>query len=196
MKSNDLDRRMIKTRSAIQDALFSLMQEKQYNKITIQDIIDKANVGRSTFYAHFATKDELLFYSIEHLLEMLNQYIESYVEHNGDKRRLIPVVELFEHIKENRKIFRGLIKSESTSLFFEKAGAYWNNGIEKYLKMNLREGEKPKVPIEILSNHITNTLINLLMWWVNSNMAYTPLQMEKYFEELVNPCIDSVLYNK
>lgn len=193
MKNNKEDRRTLKTQQVIHEALFSLMQEKRYNKITIQDIIDRANVGRSTFYSHYTNKDELLFNSIEHLLEMLNQYIMSYIEYGGDKPRLIPVVELFEHIEENSKLMKGLIKANSADLFFEKVQTYWNNKIEEYLCLNLPEGREPKVPITILTNHISSTLISLLKWWINNEMSYTPLQMDQYFQALVNPCIDSII---
>jgi len=193
MKKNGLDRRSLKTRQAIHEALHSLMQEKQYNKITIQDIIDRANVGRSTFYSHYETKDELLLSSVEHLLEMLNKYIASYVEYKGDKPRLIPVTELFEHIKENSRLIKGLIKAKSADMFFEKAQAYWNSKIEGYLRTKLPEGKSPKVPIPILTNHITSTLVNLLEWWVNNKMSFTPLEMDQYFQELINPCIDSII---
>lgn len=196
MKNNDEDRRTVKTRQAIQDALFSLMQEKQYNKITIQDIIDRANIGRSTFYSHFATKDELLFHSIGHLMEILNQYMVNYIEMEGDKPRLVPVVELFEHIKENFKLMKGLLKSDSADLFFDKAQGYWNSKIEDYLGTKLPKNKENRVPVAILVNHISSTLIHLLRWWVDNKMPYTPLQMDQYFQELVNPCIDSLLGKK
>ncbi|MBU9722818.1 MULTISPECIES: TetR/AcrR family transcriptional regulator [Bacillaceae] len=195
MKNSEVDRRVMKTRQAIHEALISLMEEKKYNKITIQDIIDRANVGRSTFYAHYATKDELLFSNVEDSLEILNQYIKSYIEHDEDKPGLISVVELFEHIKEHRKTIKGLFKEEGTDLFFEKVEAYWNENIEEYIKSKLPRGQEPKVPIEILTMHISSTIINLLKWWVYNNMSYTPTQMEQYFRNLVNPCIDSVINN-
>ncbi|ADU29096.1 TetR/AcrR family transcriptional regulator [Evansella cellulosilytica] len=194
MKNNDFDRRVLKTRQAINEALLSLMEEKKYNKITIQDIIDRANVGRSTFYSHFATKDELLFSSVEGELEILNQYIKNYVEHD-DNPRLISAIELFEHIQENSKTIKGLFKTEGANFFFEKVEAYWNTGIEEYLESKLPKGKEPKVPIKILTNHISSTLINLLKWWINNNMSYTPAEMEQYFRSLINPCIDSVIYN-
>jgi len=193
MKINEQDRRTLKTHQAIHEALFSLMLEKQYNKITIQNIIDRANVGRSTFYAHYATKDELLFSSIEHLLEMLNKYIISYVESKGDKSRLIPVTELFEHIQENSRILRGLINAESADLFFDKVQAYWNNRLEEYFNSKCPKGKEPKVPITVLANHISSTLIYMLKWWVNNKMPYSPLQMDQYFQELINPCIHSII---
>lgn len=195
MNNNVLDRRTVKTRQAIHEGLFSLMLEKQYNKITIQEIIDRANVGRSTFYSHFATKDELLLSSIEHLLVLLNEYVISYMDQGEDKPRLIPVRELFEHIKENSRIMKGLIKANSADLFFEKAQTYWNDKIEGYLWSKLPEGKetKVKVPMSILTNHISSTLISLLKWWVNNKMSYSPSQMDQYFQELVNPCIHSII---
>jgi AcrR family transcriptional regulator len=105
------DRRIGKTRRMLQDALFSLMQDKQYNKITIQEIIDRADVGRSTFYSHYETKDDLLLGCIEHLLESLNQYIDNYLDMEEERPRLLPLVELFDHIKENSKILKGLMKA-------------------------------------------------------------------------------------
>lgn len=187
------DRRILKTRMVLQDAMFSLMQEKSYNKITIQEIIDRANVGRSTFYSHFETKDDLLLSSIEILLEMLNQYIVDYLESNEKKPRLLPVAELFDHIRENSKPMKGLMKAESSEVFFNKVQTYWNNNIDRYLKARFPKDSEPELPLAILTNHITSTLINLIKWWINNKMPYSSAQMDCYFQELVNPCIDSVL---
>lgn len=187
------DRRVMKTRMVIQDALFNLMQEKSYNKITIQEIIDRANVGRSTFYSHYETKEDLLLSCVEHLLEILNQYIMDYLEMDEKQPRLLPVVELFDHIKENSKLMKGLIKAESSDLFFNKVQSYWNSNIDGYIKAKLPTNYEPPIPIVLLTNHITSTLINLLKWWINHKMPYTSEQMDRYFQELVNPCIDSVL---
>ncbi|MCD8509748.1 MAG: TetR family transcriptional regulator C-terminal domain-containing protein [Bacillus sp. (in: Bacteria)] len=90
---------------------------------------------------------------------------------------------------------KGLFKTEGADFFFEKVEAYWNNGIEDYLQSKLPVRKEPKVPIKILTSHISSTLINLLKWWVNNNMSYTPSQMEQYYRELINPCIDSVISN-
>jgi len=193
MKEKEPDRRTLKTRQAIHEAIFSLMQEKQYSKITIQDIIDRANVGRSTFYSHFDTKDELLLSSVDHLFEMLNKYISSYIEQNADQPRLIPVTEFFEHIKENNRIMKGLLKSDGADLFFDKVQNYWNDKMERYILSKLPEGTEPNIPVSVLANHITSTLVNLLKWWVKNKMSYTPKQMDLYFQELINPCIDSII---
>jgi AcrR family transcriptional regulator len=192
MKISDQDRRVVKTREAIQDALFTLMQEKPYHKITVQEIIDRANVGRSTFYSHFETKEDLLFSSIEHLMVMLNVYLTDYIDRDENQPRLIPVVELFEHIKENNRVIKGLMKSNSSDLLFNKVQSYLNSGLEQYLKSRLPENKEPGVPMALLANHISSTLIELLKWWLDNKMKYTPVQMDQYYQVLVNPVIDSL----
>ncbi len=193
MTNKEEDRRVVKTRQVIQDALFSLMQEKPYHKITIQDVIDRANVGRSTFYSHYETKEDLLLNCIEHLLKMLNRYLINYLERKEDGVRLLPVTELFDHIKENIKLMKGLMKTDSSDLFFDKVKAYWNKSIEEYLTAKLPAGAKPPVPIEILTDHITSTLINLMKWWISNKMLYSSRQMDEYYQQLINPCIDSMI---
>lgn len=187
------DRRIIKTKQVIQEALFSLMQEKQYSKITIQEIIDRANVGRSTFYSHYETKEDLLLSCIAHLLEMLNQYIINYLEMEEEVPRLLPVVELFDHIRENSRMMKGLMKSDSSDLFFNKIQIYWNKSIENYLNTKLPRNATPEIPLIIITNHITSTLINLLKWWITNKMPYSSVEMDCFFQKLINPCIDSLI---
>lgn len=193
MKTGKPDRRTEKTRQSIINALGELMQEKKYSTITIQEIIDRANVGRSTFYSHFETKDELLICCIENVFEMLNQHITDCVEQGKNQSRILPVAELFEHIMENTRLFKGVMSSESTDLLFHKIQLYWNIRIEKHLNAQLSNGVQPKVPLDILANHITCSMIELLKWWMNSNTHYTPQQMDQYFQELINPCIRSAI---
>lgn len=226
MKKHEQDRRKLKTLQAIHDALLSLMLEKPYNKITIQDIIDRANVGRSTFYSHYATKDELLIRSLEQMLEMMNElksssltfskedfrinkkvlpgghyltltneHIASHSAESGDKSRLIPVYEFFEHIKENSRLVKALIKGNSVDLFLEKVQSFWNNKLEAYLHSQLPKGQEPKVPIPVLIDHISSTFIFLLKWWVDNKMQYSPAQMDQFFQELINPSIQSIIHN-
>lgn len=113
----------------------------------------------------------------------------SVFEQDENNPRLIPVVELFEHIKENSRVVKGLIKAKSAELFFEKIQAYWDKKIEEYLCSRLSESKTPKVPVAILANHVSSTLINLLKWWLNNKMVYSPSQMDQFFQELISPCM-------
>jgi AcrR family transcriptional regulator len=189
MKMNKPDRRTEKTRQSIYNALIDLMQEKKYSNITIQEIIDRANVGRSTFYSHFDTKDELLKSCIENVFELLNDHFIKYIEETGNQTRFVPIAELLAHIMANSRKIRGIMSTESADLVFDKFRSYWNIKIEKYLEGRLPKNKEPRVPLAILTNHITSTMIELFKWWLNHNTPYTPQQMDQYFQELIYPLL-------
>jgi Transcriptional regulator len=97
-----VDRRALRTRDALGDALMELMQERPFKSITVQDVLDRAAVGRSTFYTHYRDKDDLFLSDVEDFWEM----ISSMLERNGeDSNRVAPVRELFTHVA-NAKVFR------------------------------------------------------------------------------------------
>ena len=192
MIDNEIDRRVIRTRQIIHEALISLMKEKQYEKITVQNIIDRANIGRSTFYSHFDTKDELLKSSIEHMLEMLNLHMFHALE-DYDNHRLIPVVEFFRHVQENSRLMKSLITGISADQFIDKVQNFLNEKIKDYLTSRISKEKEITVPLPILTTYTSSTLIFLLKWWLDNKMQYTPTQMEQYFHELVIPSIQSVI---
>jgi len=191
MINRKLDRRGEKTNYAIQEALFSLMQKKQYSRITIQNIIDKANVGRSTFYSHYSTKDELFLTCIQPMLEMINLDIGKYIESGETSSQ--SVLELFEHIKQNKHVVGGLIKAENSSLFFEKIIIHFDNQAQQYLNSKVIGLNIYKIPLPILAYHISTTLVGLVKWWSNSNMSYSSEEMCQFFQELINPCLHAFI---
>src|SRR5438067_9876044 len=95
------DRRVQRTRQLLQDALISMMIEKGYAATTVQDIIDRANVGRATFYAHFADKDTLLHSRLEDLRSMLAQQQQQTLTTRGGlrARRLGFSLAMLEHAR-------------------------------------------------------------------------------------------------
>lgn len=193
MHEEKSDRRTIRTRQAIFHAVSELMQEKKYSNITIQDIIDRANIGRSTFYAHFSTKDELLSMCIETIFDFLNQYVANSVESSDQKSRILPVAELFDHVKDNKRLIKGLMSVENAEVL-HIVQSYWNKKISAYLEARLPGGKEPRIPLELLTNHISSTMIYFLRWWVENENPYTPQQMDQYFQDLIDPCVNSILY--
>lgn len=187
-----LDRRKEKTKAAIFYALLELMQQHRYSQITIQNIIDHANVGRSTFYAHFGTKDELLEYCIESICESLHE-----VSINGDEEstvHFIPVEKIFIHIQENKQLIKGLISAESSELLFKKFKDYWNHKLEIMVSKKIRCSTKKielNIPMVILTNYIMTSLIEIIKWWIEYDTLYTPAQMQVYWEQLVLPSISA-----
>jgi AcrR family transcriptional regulator len=135
MKSQKDDRRSRRTRELLHQALFTLMREKHYDSITVQDIIDRANVGRSTFYAHFVDKDDLAVNSLEQVLDALSQRPDPGEDGN---RGIISTVALLQHVQEQYPLFQTLVRGRIMELFFEKGQAYWSKKVEAYLRCRSR----------------------------------------------------------
>ena len=103
------DRRVQRTRDALGDALIDLMQERPFESITVQDILDRAGVGRSTFYTHFRDKNDLFLSDVEDFLELMSNLLIS----RGDQsNRVAPLAELLHHVGDRRTLHTSLIEAD------------------------------------------------------------------------------------
>src|SRR2546430_13862143 len=103
MFDNDkkVDRRIRRTRDRLGDALLELVKEKGFDAVTVQEVLDRAQVGRSTFYAHYRDKDDLFFSDLEEFLEAMG----SLIDRSGEQsRRGVPVRALFSHTAAARPL--------------------------------------------------------------------------------------------
>jgi AcrR family transcriptional regulator len=126
MPQNDMDRRVQKTRKLLQDALIELVGEKGYESITIQEILDKANVGRSTFYAHFQDKDQLLHSILDRLDELFDQHEKlvldamktvGHADHMELPLGLSPTLSLFHFVGQNHRFFKAMLGNRGYGIF-------------------------------------------------------------------------------
>ena len=182
------DRRVGKTKKAIYEAFTALLHEKKYTRITVQEIIDRADVGRTTFYAHFPTKDDLLSGYVEQIFESFNIKLAEHIRPENDGA-FFPVAKLFAHIKDNERMIQGILLSESGELLLEKLSKSWSERLALHLSGRDANGRAPRVPFDLLVNHIINTLIAMARYWLQSRTAYTPEQMEAYFYSLITPAV-------
>jgi AcrR family transcriptional regulator len=180
------DRRSLRTKRTLHEALMSLMLEKRYDDITVQDILDRADVGRSTFYAHYKDKDDLMISNFMRLMD----YLEGAVaQTSGETLRLLPTRELFEHVQENHQLFRAVINGRGLELFIEKGQEYWSQKIAADLQRRLPPGQQPAVAIPVMAQFVAGTLVGMLLWWLNKKMPYTPAEMDSMLEKLIMPGI-------
>ncbi|MBE5960231.1 MAG: TetR family transcriptional regulator [Lachnospiraceae bacterium] len=186
-----MDRRIIKTRKAIIEAFVDLLNNKRYSKITIQDIIDHANVGRSTFYMHFETKDELLK---SMCMEIFDHIFE---EHSvAEKTHCFTfdashpdqiITHILYHFKENEKMIRGILFSESGELFIQYFKLYFNKQIEKIL--DAFPNSSQVLPRDFLINHISGSFIEMVRWWFEQDLSSIPEDLAKYFTITLLPLL-------
>ena len=190
IKSNNDDRRTRRTRRSLSDALFNLIREKHYDSITVQNVIDLADVGRSTFYAHYRDKEDLFLSGWERLLDEFARHIKW---ENVGRERTIPVLELFRHVQEFYDLYRGLARSRKLDLLYKNGVSYLTKSIEKQLISYLADKPQPSAPAAVMSNYLASEVFSLLRWWLEHNRPYTPERMDEIFHELVIPGFRSVL---
>ena len=102
------DRRVLRTRNALGDSLVALLQERDFEQITVQDVLDRAGVGRSTFYVHYRDKNDLFLSDVEDFFEMCSSLLS---RNNSRPERLLPVQEVFTHIREMREFYAAVVRS-------------------------------------------------------------------------------------
>ena len=183
-----MDRRQRKTRKAIFNAFIVLLSKKHYNAITVGEIIEEADIGRATFYAHFETKDFLLKDLCAELFEHIFG-VEAKQEEvklnifNCDMHASL-FLHLFKHIKQNDNNICKLLASKNNDLFLE----YFKNGLHTVIVKYISnfEAKKPSiVPQDFWIHHITTTFIETLRWWIENEMEQSPETITEYFLSLV-----------
>ena len=184
------DRRSLRTRQALGDALVELMMEKGYDAISVKDIIDQANVGRSTFYAHFAGKDELFVSQLDRVVDILSQYMP--LENSGGMH-LFPSLGLFRHIGEQRKLYKILAWGSGVDLLISHLHVYLSEKIEQNL---LAAGQTYDVPVPIIATSLAGSFLALIKSWLDNKMTYSPEQMDEFFQKLALPGIMQAVVNK
>lgn len=175
------DRRVQKTQQSLRNALIALILEKHYDTITVQDIIDRANVGRSTFYLHFRDKEDLFRGDWERLL---NHFVERIKRKNLFEGRIFPICELFEHLKDFHHFYRALVKSGKIEWLFSLGQKYLAERLEKHITSLLETENRTLVPIPILANYLACEIFSNLKWWLDNDMPYSPEKMDEIFHNL------------
>ena len=177
-----LDARIRKTRDALGDALVELMQEKSFDAITVQDVLDRANVGRSTFYSHFSDKEDLQISDADEFFEELSTALSAH----GDKsERVFPVKEFFQHVFQARQFVSALISSGMMQDNMELAEAHFARGIEQRLSEIPRGARIPPEERSLMAVAYAGALISLLRLWMDRGMKEPAEDIDKLFHRMV-----------
>src|SRR5688572_8037183 len=173
------DRRVTKTRQALQQALITLILEKGYEALTVQDVLDRANVGRSTFYAHFYDLGDLLQSEFEHL----QAEFEAYMAQNPAQEASLWEISrlMFQHAQSYQQMYKAIVGKES--------GIVIQKHLQDYLRQQIRArltGEA--TTIAILETWLVTSFMGLLIWWLDKGLPHSAETMATIYEDL---CKDS-----
>ncbi len=185
-----MDRRKRRTRKLIDDAFFELLSKKTYKEITVQDIIDKADIGRSTFYAHFATKDNLLLETCQRLFEHIFVKVSKVVRNHKFKSNKSDLeyilIHILYHIYDNKDNLRGILFSGDVDIFT----IYFNDKVRcvfsEYMDLQ-KESESCNAPMDYINNYLIHSFVESIRWWLKKDAAG-----DKYSPEEIVECYLSV----
>jgi AcrR family transcriptional regulator len=182
------DRRTQRTRQALSQALVALIQERRYAAITVQDICDRANVGRSTFYAHYQDKDDLLTNNFQHVMESLGQPLAY-----RDGQLVFPIGPLFEHVQGHHHLYKALLRGGGMDVLMRAGQKQWSQQIEQFIGDLLTDKRRPAVPIPVMAAYMAGSLQTLLLWWLDHKLPHSPERMDEMFQQLVMPGVTAIL---
>jgi len=191
MRNTKADRRSERTRQLLNGALIELMLERHYDEITVQDIIDRANIGRSTFYAHFLDKEDLLMSGFTRALDMLNGHAQH--PDAGEDQALPSLARFFEHVQEHHRLYKALVHGGGIDRLSKKSHQHMRRTIEQHLAELLPAGQAPPAPLPPVADYIAGAVLSMLTWWLENEMPYTPEQMDALFQQLVRPGVEATL---
>ena len=176
------DRRVLRTRRAIALALIDLVAEKRYDAITIRELLDRADIGRSTFYAHYRGKDDLLLTSFRRMLESLDTGLDN--DPPGSSR-VAPVEELIRHVGEVRNFHRALARSSIVDRVYQAGTDQMSRTIARRMSGPSGRAGGGGLPPDFLAQAFAGALFALLRWWVDREAPHSPKRMDAMYHAIV-----------
>lgn len=181
-----MDRRQRKTREAIFNAFITLLNKKDFNQITVAEIIDQADIGRATFYAHFETKDYLLKELCE---ELFCHILDSATNENNEHKHIFDCaapdsvfLHLFKHFEKNDNNILELLAGRNNDLFLK----YFKADLQSLIKNQFPTLDyNTNLPTNYVINHISTTFVETVKWWVNNGMKESAEEINEYFNIVI-----------
>lgn len=185
------DRRIERTQQLIRTALRSLIQERGFEALTVQEIIDRANVGRATFYAHFDSKDDLLASGFEDLRASLKARQREGQAHGRtvEDRVFAFSGEVFAHANEYRDVYAAMVGKRSGAAVQRLLHKLLLDLVREDVRVTMPRGEGGGVPTEALVQFIAGALFGLLMWWIDGKMRLPVDDVNALFRKLAIPAL-------
>ncbi|MFZ1008567.1 MAG: TetR/AcrR family transcriptional regulator [Candidatus Sulfotelmatobacter sp.] len=174
------DRRILRTRDTLGDALVALMHEKSFEQITVQEVLERAGVGRSTFYVHYRDKDDLFMSDLEEFLELVANMLK---QRGADSKRLLPVQEFLAHLRDARSFYEALVKSGKMNDVLALARGIFARSIAERLESAGVQLDSTRLAAQ--AHALAGSFLSLMEWWVDQGMQSDPKEMDEVFHRMV-----------
>nr|WP_239565456.1 TetR/AcrR family transcriptional regulator [Brevibacillus fulvus] len=175
VKGQNIDRRIIRTKQLLKEALITLINEKGYDAITVQDLADRATVNRATFYLHYHDKQDLLDHSMAEVLSSLEERLRSLATHQPVGATAL--ISLFEHVAEHADFYAVMLGKRGFPGFMASMTQLFQTYFQSLLENCSKHDNRSDVPKEITIRYITSAYLGVILWWLENGMPYPPEYM-------------------
>jgi AcrR family transcriptional regulator len=182
------DRRIRRTRRTLNEALIALILEKGYDRVTVQDILDRADVGRSTFYAHFRDKEALLTANFDDLGEQLRADLDAMTRGVAPTDPAKPVGVIYRHAYERRAAYKAVCGKQGGNIVYGHLHRLVGGLLRDHLRPHLA-AVGSDLPVDVVAEFYTAAALGLLVWWVDQDFPYDPATLAAMYHRLAVPGI-------
>lgn len=185
------DRRVLRTHELLRTAMLSLIEEKGFEALSVQEIVDRANVGRATFYAHFDNKEDLLASGFDGLRASLKECQRKALAGKGrvEERVIAFSHEVFAHANGYRDVFQMMAGKQSGAVVQQLLHKILLDLIRDEVRAMASRGDGDSIPVEALARFMAGALVGVLMWWLNAKTRLTVEEMNRIFRRLAIPTL-------
>lgn len=178
----ETDRRVLKTKAALRDAMLSLMAPKGWDELSIQEICNAANVGRSTFYVHYQSKDDLLAESLNDLRDQLALHATAA---DGPGLQFLPG--LLAHMAEQRAVFKAAIGRRSGHGVVRR----FKEMVFQLVEIELKRQRHPAAKSPWVARFVAGGIVDAMAWWVDAPKPPTIKALERELDQLAQAALDT-----
>ncbi|MCX6082505.1 MAG: TetR/AcrR family transcriptional regulator [Chloroflexi bacterium] len=196
-----VDRRILRTRISLRNALLMLIKEKDFDFISVEEITDRANLGRATFYLHYKDKEDLLLDEFReiastraHLFSDIPisiwRFNQDTLNNSNADMPIMPFLLIFEHLSQNADLYRILIKGKNSQRIILQLREIIVQTISEIInKEVVTESSKtrfelPEIPIELLGAYFSGAMMSSISWWLDQAIPPQPAEMADMFHSL------------
>jgi AcrR family transcriptional regulator len=185
------DRRVLRTEQLLRAAMLALIEEKGFEALSVQEIADRANVGRATFYAHFDNKEDLLASGFDGLRATLKECQRKALTGKGraEERVFAFSHEVFAHASEYRDVFQVMAGKESGAVVQQLLHKILLDLIRDEVKAVAWRANADSVPVEALARFMAGALLGVLMWWLTAKTRLAVEDINRIFRRLAIPTL-------
>jgi AcrR family transcriptional regulator len=197
MPEDKTDKRVTRTRQALQAALLELMVERGYERLTVQQILDRAGVGRATFYLHFRGKEDLLRGSLDLLRDHLGESWHGAPAARGAKPGPLGFsLAFFQHVDSHRKLYRAVVGRESGVIVDRQMRRFLAELVREDLLSEDRRArpgvERPAVEIDLAAQYVTGALMAIVVWWLDRSIKLSAEEIDRIFRHMTIPALEAI----